>query len=50
MLDVYSGQDYLSISKLLGHSSVSITRVYVRSMMDSDILDVGREHSLLMNL
>ena len=50
MLDVYSDQDYLSISRLLGHSSVSITQVYVRSMMDSDILDVGREHSPLMNL
>ena len=45
-----NGVDIYTVSRLLGHSNVSITQVYVRSMMDSDILDVGREHSPLMNL
>lgn len=47
---ILNGTDIYTVSRLLGHSSISITQVYIKSMMDSDILEVGKAHSPLMNL
>lgn len=45
-----NGNDLYSISRLLGHSSVVITKRYLQSMEDEDVLEKGIEYSPLMNL
>lgn len=45
-----NGNDIYSISRLLGHSNISITKTYIQSMSDNDILSKGVLYSPLMNL
>lgn len=42
--------DVYSLSRLLGHESVSITTAYLRSLGDADIVEMARQSSVLMSL
>lgn len=44
------GMDVYSLSRLLGHSTIDITRVYLESLQDEKIVEKGRMFSPLMNL
>ena len=44
------GTDLYSLSRLLGHESVSITQIYLRSLEDADIVKMAKQNSVLMNL
>ncbi len=44
------GNDIYSVSKLLGHSNISITQTYIRSIKDDDIIKKSVSYSPLMNL
>lgn len=43
------GLDLYSLSRLLGHESVSITQIYLHSLEDSDIVQIAKNNSVLMN-
>lgn len=45
-----NGCDLYTVSKLLGHSKVETTRIYLQSMQDSDILEIASKTSPLANL
>jgi len=44
-----NGLDLYSLSRLLGHESVSITQIYLQSLEDSDIVKIAKNNSVLMN-
>ncbi|MEZ0117836.1 UNVERIFIED_ORG: integrase/recombinase XerD [Heyndrickxia coagulans] len=44
------GQDVYTVSRLLGHEDLNITRTYLSSLADSEIVEMGRMASPLMNL
>jgi integrase/recombinase XerD len=44
------GIDIYSLSRLLGHETVNITKVYLESIGDESIVETGRIHSPLMNM
>lgn len=43
------GLDLYSLSRLLGHESVSITQIYLHSLEDSEIVKIAKNNSVLMN-
>lgn len=45
-----NGQDLYSISKILGHSNLNTTRVYLESITDEEIIKLAVKKSPLMNL
>lgn len=45
-----NGLDLYSLSRLLGHESVSITQRYLESIQDADILTSARRTGVLLNL
>ena len=44
------GLDVYTLSRLLGHTTIDITKVYLESLQDEKIVELGRMHSPLMNL
>lgn len=44
------GTDLYTLSRLLGHESVAITQVYLRSLEDADIVKMGKQNSVLLNM
>ncbi len=44
------GMDVYSLSRLLGHADISTTRIYLESIQDEQIVEMGRTNSPLMNL
>lgn len=49
-LQLKNGLDLYSLSRLLGHESVSITQRYLESIEDGQIIDSARKTSVLNNL
>lgn len=45
-----NGCDLYTLSRLLGHSNINITKIYLQSMDDERVLDMGVKTSPLMNL
>lgn len=45
-----NGLDVYSLSRLLGHENISITKRYLQSIKDEDIVEMGANTSPLMNL
>lgn len=45
-----NGLDIYSLSRLMGHCSVNITRTYLLSLQDEQIIDIACDNSPLMNL
>lgn len=45
-----NGCDLFTVSRLLGHTNINITKRYLQSMQDYDILELGAKTSPLMNL
>lgn len=45
-----NGCDIYTLSRLLGHESVSITQRYLEGVQDEQVLSTGLKHSPLMNL
>ena len=45
-----NGCDLYTLSRLLGHSNINITKTYLQSMTDETVLDIGIKNSPLMNL
>ena len=45
-----NGLDVYSVSRLLGHEDISITKRYLQSIQDEQVLDMGVKTSPLMNL
>lgn len=44
------GTDLYSLSRLLGHENVSITQIYLRSLEDAEIVKMGKQNSVLLNM
>lgn len=44
------GTDLYSLSRLLGHESVSITQIYLRSLEDAEIVKMSKNNSVLLNM
>jgi integrase/recombinase XerD len=44
------GTDLYSLSRLLGHESVSITQIYLRSLEDAEIVKMNKNSSVLLNM
>ncbi|MFS0575342.1 tyrosine-type recombinase/integrase [Sporosarcina sp. 179-K 3D1 HS] len=42
--------DIYSLSRLLGHNSINTTKIYLESLQDEEIVEMGRMSSPLMNL
>lgn len=49
-MNIKNGLDVYSLSRILGHENISITKRYLQSMKDDDILDMAVLASPLMNL
>ena len=49
-LNIKNGLDIYSLSRLLGHENISITKRYLQSMTDADIIQNAMKTSPLMNL
>ncbi len=49
-MNVKNGLDVYSLSRLLGHEDISITKRYLQSMTDEDIVVNAVKTSPLMNL
>lgn len=49
-MNIRNGLDVYSLSRILGHENISITKRYLQSMKDDDILDMAVLASPLMNL
>lgn len=49
-MNVKNGLDVYSLSRLLGHEDISITKRYLQSMTDADIVENAVKTSPLMNL
>ena len=49
-LNIKNGLDVYSLSRLLGHENISITKRYLQSMTDADIIQNAVKTSPLMNL
>ncbi len=45
-----NGCDLYTLSRLLGHTNINITKRYLQSMQDDDVLIIGAKTSPLMNL
>lgn len=45
-----NGCDLYTLSRLLGHSNINITKIYLQSLQDEDVLELGVKTSPLMNL
>ena len=45
-----AGLDIYSLSRLLGHESISITQTYLNGMRDKEVLEQAENTSPLMNL
>ena len=45
-----NGCDLYTLSRLLGHSDINITKIYLRSMEQEDVVDMAVSTSPLMNL
>lgn len=45
-----NGMDLYQLSRQLGHSSLAITSVYLRTLQDEDIVEAGKNRSVLMNM
>ena len=45
-----NGLDVYSLSRLLGHENISITKRYLQSLQDNDIVQMSIKTSPLMNL
>lgn len=45
-----NGCDLFTVSRLLGHSKIDVTKRYLQSMQDDDVLIMGAKTSPLMNL
>ena len=45
-----SGMDLYQLSRQLGHSSLAITSVYLRTLQDEDMVKSGKNRSVLMNM
>ncbi|WP_353846378.1 site-specific integrase [Clostridium sp. ZBS13] len=45
-----NGVDVYSLSRLLGHENISITKRYLQSIQDGDIVEMSVKTSPLMNL
>ncbi len=45
-----NGMDLYQLSRQLGHSSLAITSVYLRTLQDEDIVKAGKNRSVLMNM
>lgn len=45
-----NGCDMYTVSRLLGHKTVTITKRYLQSITDEDIVDLGTKTSPLMNM
>jgi integrase/recombinase XerD len=45
-----NGCDLFTVSKLLGHTNINVTKRYLQSMHDDDTLIMGAKTSPLMNL
>lgn len=45
-----NGLDVYSLSRLLGHSTIDITKIYLQSIQDESIIELSRKTSPLSNL
>ena len=45
-----NGLDVYSLSRLLGHEDITITKRYLQSIKDEDIIDLSLKTSPLMNV
>jgi len=45
-----SGMDLYQLSRQLGHNSLAITSVYLRTLQDEDIIEMSKNNSVLMNI
>ena len=45
-----NGLDVYSLSRLLGHTNISITKRYLQSLEDDDLIDIASNTSVLGNL
>lgn len=49
-MSLRNGIDIYTLSRILGHENISITKRYLQSMKDDTIIEMALEHSPLMNL
>lgn len=49
-MSLKNGMDIYTVSRLLGHENISITKRYLQSMKDDTVVEMAIEHSPLMNL